>query len=87
MDTVEFLRTYDGNDAEPARTRYRELVGRADADFEVLDELTYNDREMLLDDIAQTLVLAERIAYRFQAINRTRLYDGAIFIEDDDQSR
>jgi hypothetical protein len=84
MDTLDFLHDYNGNDVEPARTHYLGLINRVDSDMAVADELDYDDRMLLLTEVAQNLILAERVAYRFQHINRRRLYDGAIFIEDDD---
>jgi hypothetical protein len=84
MDTIDFLEGYDGIEDEPARTHYLGLTSRVDADMAVADELDYDDRAALLSEVTQDLILAERIAYRFQHKNRKRLYDGAIFVEDDD---
>ncbi|MHC2574684.1 hypothetical protein [Rhizobium leguminosarum] len=86
MDATEFLKSYDGNNGEPARTYYLGLLSRVDADMAAADELDYDSRVNFLSEVAQTLILAERIAYRFQHINRERLYDGAIFIDDDDHN-
>jgi hypothetical protein len=85
MDATQFLNSYDGNDEEPAKTYYLNLVNRIDADIATLDLL--NNEVAVTEfesEIAHSLIVAERIAYRFQHQNRKKLYDGAIFVEDDD---
>ncbi|CAN7283762.1 hypothetical protein [Neorhizobium tomejilense] len=83
MDAAEFLDSYDGNDDQPARSYYLGLVARVDADLSIVDELDHHDRSMLLREIAETLILAERIAYRFQSVHRKEIFAGAILIEDE----
>lgn len=77
-----FLAGYGGEDTDDARLAYRALIAEADADADIADAVGPYDARVVNALIARMLNIAVRIGYRYQAMSREPIEDGAIFVEE-----